>query len=69
MDAQNLSQQDKIRLQSLKRQATRQQALDSKARALGFGSLSDLLTKWKNGEIKITVSEPSRDTIETKERN
>jgi len=55
MDTQNLSQQDKIRLQSLKRQAARQQALDEKARGLGFESLSDMLTKWKNDEIKLIV--------------
>ena len=33
----------------------RNEQLDEKARELGFEGLSQFLTAWKNGEIKITV--------------
>lgn len=33
----------------------RRQQLDAKAQALGFDSLSNMLTKWKNGEIELDI--------------
>lgn len=38
------------------RTANRQSQLNSMAQELGFDGLSQMLTAWKNGEIKITVT-------------
>lgn len=43
---------DKTRTERVNR---RNEELDAMAQGLGFDSLSQFLTAWKNGEIKITV--------------
>lgn len=40
---------------STERVTRRNEELNAKAQELGFQSLSEMLTLWKNGEIKITV--------------
>lgn len=37
------------------RSAKRREILDGKAKALGFDSLSQMLTKWKNDDIEIEI--------------
>lgn len=47
---------DRLHDNSTERVQRRNEALNAKAKALGFDSLSQMLTSWKNGQIELIVN-------------